>query len=260
MFVISQFCNKEKKGRKVVDKSWHACDLYFKQLRLLSLFLCSLCGRWPLCKQLLGKTNGSLNRCKELWQLDPTGGPRREGTADKVCQQTLTGLYHNELSVLEELRGWPANRPPQGAHIPTGQGSGLHVCVYMYMRAEGHLACLCSSRFGEPEKKLQFSHFFPLLAHSPPPVSTPSDNFVFSDLQWVWEKSSVCTCNCDDCLFTLYLNCAIHHRQKPTSGFEGVKQETRTVGYFCRVLFNRGGTLSFCGMGESLLLKDRAGN
>lgn len=26
-------------------------------------------------------------------------------TADNVCQQTLTGLYHSEVSVLEELRG-----------------------------------------------------------------------------------------------------------------------------------------------------------
>lgn len=88
-----------------------------------------LCGRWPLCKQLLEKQMAPLNRCKELWQLDPTGGPGREGTGDNVCQQTLTGLYHNEVSVLEELRGWPANRPPQRAHIPTGQGSGLRECV-----------------------------------------------------------------------------------------------------------------------------------
>ncbi len=48
-----------------------------------------------------------------------------------MCQQTLTGLYHNEVSVLEELRGWPANRPPQRAHIPTGQGSGLCLCVFV---------------------------------------------------------------------------------------------------------------------------------
>lgn len=37
--------------------------------------------------------------------------------------------------MLEELRGWPANHPPQRAHIPTGQGSGL--CVRS-------LVCVCS--------------------------------------------------------------------------------------------------------------------
>lgn len=97
----------------------------------------------------------SLNRCKELWQLDPGGGPGRERTGDNVCQQTLTGLYHNEVSVLEELRGWPANRPPQRAHIPTGQGSGLYVCVCVYVWTEGLLVCLCS------EKNAILSFFFP---------------------------------------------------------------------------------------------------
>lgn len=53
-----------------------------------------------------------------------------------MCQQTLTGLYHNEVSVLEEPRGWPANRPPQRAHIPTGQGSGLHLCVFVCIRVQ----------------------------------------------------------------------------------------------------------------------------
>lgn len=91
-----------------------------------------------------------LNRCKELWQLDPTGGLGREGTGDNVCQQTLTGLYHNEVSVLEELRGWPANRPPQRAHIPTGQGSGL--CVFV---------CACGQKdfwyiYTQTQRKMQF--------------------------------------------------------------------------------------------------------
>lgn len=78
-----------------------------------------------------------------------------------MCQQTLTGLYHNEVSVLEELRGWPANHPPQRVHIPTGQGSGLYVCVCVYVCAAGFVLCLCSGRFGESEKKLQFCYFFP---------------------------------------------------------------------------------------------------
>lgn len=66
---------------------------------------CPLCDRWSLCKQLLEKHMAPLNRCKERWWLDPTRGPGREGTGDNVCQQTLTGLYHNELSVSEELKG-----------------------------------------------------------------------------------------------------------------------------------------------------------
>lgn len=44
-----------------------------------------------------------------------------------MCQQTLTGLYHNEVSV--EPGGRPASRPPLRARIPTGQGSGLCVSL-----------------------------------------------------------------------------------------------------------------------------------
>lgn len=86
---------------------------------------------------------------------------------DKVCQQTLTGLYHNEVSVLEELRGWPANRPPQRVHIPTGQGLRV-ICVCVYV---------CSSTFGMfmlgpiwrvREKAAILSVFSPSLHHSPP--------------------------------------------------------------------------------------------
>lgn len=102
---------------------------------------CPLCGRWSLCKQLLEKHMAPLSCCKERWRLDPTWGPGRGGTGDNVCQQTLTGLYHNELSVSVELKGQPANRPPQRARIPTGQGSGLHVC-YVAVVYEQKDCCL----------------------------------------------------------------------------------------------------------------------
>lgn len=159
----------KKRGRALADKSRCGCDLYFKQLPRLSPCLRPLCGSWPLCKQLLEKQMASLNRCKELWQLDPGGGLGREGTGDNVCQQTLTGLYHNEVSVLEELRGWPANRPPQRAHIPTGQGSGLYVCVCV----------MCGQKdfwYVYAQRKMQFCHFFF-------PLHTLAANFACCDLR-----------------------------------------------------------------------------
>ena len=167
---IGEKSETKKRGSALADKSRRGCDLYFKQLPRLSPRLRPLCGRWPLCKQLLEKQMASLNRCKELWQLDPGGGPGREGTGDNVCQQTLTGLYHNEVSVLEELRGWPANRPPQRAHIPTGQGSGLYVCVCVYVWTEGLLVCLCSEKNA-------------ILSFSPPLLPTLSANFACCDLR-----------------------------------------------------------------------------
>lgn len=37
-------------------------------------------------------------------------------------------------------------------------------------------------------------------------------------------KSAVCSYNCDDCLFAPYLNGAINHRRKVTSGVVGVAE------------------------------------
>lgn len=102
-----------------------------------------------------------LNHCKEWWRLDPTRGPGREEARDNVCQQTLTGLYHNELSVLEERKGLPANRPPRSACIPTGQGSGLHVC---------HVAVLCEQEDCCVDKNVIWTFIFG-------PFSTPSSRF-----------------------------------------------------------------------------------
>lgn len=66
--------------------------------------------------------------------------------------------------MLEELRGWPANRPPQRAHIPTGQGSGLFVCVcvqkdFLYVYAQADLAT--------QRKSCNFVNFLSSLLHSP---------------------------------------------------------------------------------------------
>ena len=91
---------------------------------------------------------------------------QRERGLEITCQQTLTGLYHNEVSVLEELRGGPANRPPQRAHIPTGQGSGLYVCVCVQKDA-GCVYALANLTTRRKSCIFFGSFFFPLLALRP---------------------------------------------------------------------------------------------
>lgn len=203
-----------------------------------------------------------LNRCKELWQLNPTGGPGREGTGDNVCQQTLTGLYHNEVSVLEELRGWPANRPPQKAHIPTGQGSGLCVCVCAYLWAGALSVCLYSGS----EKNailLSFFFFFPLpLTSAPVPLRSPHRRLTLyavtcdkPDRKAVFAVITVMT-------ICLPLSKLCDKSQTKSNIWRGGSR--RGEGNCVCVCFLNvcvGGSLSAAGgEGESLLLKDRPGN
>lgn len=55
------------------------------------------------------------------------------GTGDNVCRQTLTGLYHNELSVLEKLK-------------EVGRQIVLHrEHTFLQVRAQGYVCvCVCS--------------------------------------------------------------------------------------------------------------------
>lgn len=172
-----------------------------------------------------------------------------------MCQQTLTGLYHNEVPVLVKLRAWPANRPPQRAHIPTGQGSGLYMCVCVCeCTLKRTLVVFLLRRLGGEKAGVLFIYIF------------------FSLLFYLWLTLYAVTCDEPHggavfAVITVMTICLLlsklHDKSQTQSNiWRGGSQEKTSTESVCVFFFflNTGVTLSCQGEGESLLLKDRPGN